>query len=103
MLKAMLTISFCRRLLPDAKEVVEMQLQFLDLLIAKENGAVPVDAAVRADLIDLMAHVLVVVFQEEGKRSDDRRCLHFQNQAGAPDAQSNRLLAPVQRQAGSPE
>jgi hypothetical protein len=61
----MLTISFCKRLLPDAREVVEMQLKFLDLLVAKENGAGPLDAAVRADLIDLMARVLVVVFQEE--------------------------------------
>ena len=42
----MLTISFCKRLLPDAREVVEMQLEFLDLLIAKEDGAVPLDAAV---------------------------------------------------------
>jgi hypothetical protein len=99
----MLTISFCKRLLPDAREVVVMQLQFLDLLIAKEDGAVPLDAAVRADLIDLMARVLVVVFQEEERRIDDRRCLHFQNQAGTPGAQSDRLLAPVQRQAGSPE
>jgi hypothetical protein len=97
----MLTISFCKRLLPDAREVVEMQLQFLDLLIAKENGAVPLDAAVRADLIDLMARVLVVVFQEEGRRVDDRRYLQFQNQAGAPGAQSDRLLAPIKREAGS--
>jgi hypothetical protein len=53
----MLTISFCKGLLPDAREVVEMQLQFLDLLIVEESGAVPLDAAVRADLIDLMARV----------------------------------------------
>lgn len=99
----MLTISFCKRLMPDAREVVVMQLQFLDLLIAKEDGAVPLEAAVRADLIDLMARVLVVVFQQEGRRVDDRRCLQFQNQTGAPGAQSDRLLAPVQRQAASPE
>src|SRR5215470_13863316 len=103
MLKAMLTISFCKRLLPDAREVVEMQLHFLDLLIANQNGAVPLDAAVRADLIGLMARVLVVTFQEEGRRLDDRRCLPFQNKAGALGAQSDRLLAPVQREAGSPE
>ena len=99
----MLTISFCKRLLPDAREVVEMQLQFLDLLIAKEDGAVPLDAAVRADLIDLMARVLVVVLQEEGRKVDDRRFLQFQNQAGASGTQSDRLLTPVERQAGSPE
>jgi hypothetical protein len=48
-----------------------MQLQFLDLLIAEESEVVPLDAAVRADLIDLVARVLVVVFQEEGGRVDD--------------------------------
>jgi hypothetical protein len=98
----MLTISSCKRLLPDAREVVEMQLQFLDLLIVEESGAVP-DAAVRADLIDLMARVLVVVFQEEGRKVDDRRFLQFQNQAGAPGTQSDRLLTPIERQAGSAE
>jgi hypothetical protein len=99
----MLTISSCKRLLPDAREVVEMQLQFLDLLIVEESGAVPLDAAVRGDLIDLMARVLVVVFQEEGRKVDDRRFLQFQNQAGAPGTQSDRLLTPIERQAGSAE
>jgi hypothetical protein len=99
----MLTITFCKRLLPDAREVVEMQLQFLDLLIGEEDGPVPLDAAVRADLIDLMARVLIVVFQEEGRRVDDRRFLQFQNQAGTPGAESDSLLAPVQRQAGPAE
>jgi hypothetical protein len=103
MLKTKLTISFCKRLSPDAKEVVEMQLQFLDLLIAKENGAVPLDAVVRADLIDLMARVLVVVFQEEGGRVDNRGCVQFQNQAGALGSQSHRLPAPVQRETGPAE
>ena len=45
-----------------------VQLQFLDLMIPKECG-VPTDAATRADLIDLMARVLVVVFHEEGEAS----------------------------------
>jgi hypothetical protein len=49
-----------------------VQLQFLDLMIAKECGAVPMDAATRVDLIDLMARVLVVVFHEEGGRVNDR-------------------------------
>src|SRR5215831_171236 len=79
-LSSILTIRGCRD-----------ELEFLDLLIAKENGAGPLDAAVRADLIDLMARVLVVVFQEEGRRVDDRRSLQFQNQAGAPGAQSDCL------------
>jgi hypothetical protein len=99
----MFTVTCCKRLWPDAREVVEMQLQFLDLLIAEKDGAVPLDAAVRTDLIDLMARVLVVVFQEEGRKHDDRRFLQFQNQAGALGAQSDRLLTPVQRQTGSAE
>ena len=85
------------------REVAEMQLQLLDLLIARENGAVPLDAAVRADLIDLMARVLVVIFQEEGGRVDNRGFVQFQNQAGALSSQSDRLLAPVQRETGPAE
>jgi len=49
-----------------------VQLQFLDLMIRKENEAVPVDAKARADLIDLMARILVAVFQVEGGKTDDR-------------------------------
>jgi hypothetical protein len=80
-----------------------MQLELLDLLIEKENGAVPLDAAVRAELIDLMARVLVLVFQKEGGELDDRGFVQLQNQAGAFGPQSNRLLAPVQREAGPAE
>ena len=49
-----------------------VQLQLLDLMIPKECGAVPMDAATRADLIDLMARVLVVVFHEEGGSVNDQ-------------------------------
>jgi hypothetical protein len=80
-----------------------MQLKFLDLLIRKENEAVPMDAAVRADLIDLMARVLVVVFHEEGGRVDDRGPVQFEDQAGAPGSQSDRLPTAVQRQTGTAE
>jgi hypothetical protein len=59
-------------MLTDAREVIVVQLQLLDLMIGKENEAVPMDAAARADLIDLMARILVVVFQAEGGRVDDR-------------------------------
>jgi hypothetical protein len=61
-----LTITFRKRALADARKVVVVQLQFLDLMIPKECGAVPIDAATRAALIDLMARVLVAVFHEEG-------------------------------------
>jgi hypothetical protein len=99
----MFTITFGKRLLTDAKEVVVMQLKFLDLLIRKENEAVPMEAAARADLIDLMARVLVVVFHEEGGRVDDRSLVQSQNQAGAPGSQSDRLPAAVYRQTGTAE
>src|ERR1700746_1586205 len=38
-------------------------------MIPKECRAVPMDAATRVDLIDLMARVLVAVFHEEGEGS----------------------------------
>ena len=44
-----------------------VQLQLLDLMISKECGAVPMDAATRADLIDLIARVIAAVFHEEGR------------------------------------
>jgi hypothetical protein len=98
----MFTITFCRRLLTDAREVSVLQLQFLDLVIRKENEVVPMDAAARADLIDLMARVLVAVFQAKGK-VDDGSPIQPQNQAGAPGSQSHRLLAAIQREIGTAE
>ena len=49
-----------------------MQLQLLDLMIRNESATAPIDAATRADLIDLMARILVVVFHKEGGKDDDR-------------------------------
>jgi hypothetical protein len=43
------------------------QLQLLDLMISRECGAVPMDAATRADLIDLMARVIAAVVEKETK------------------------------------
>ena len=51
-----------------------MQLQLLDLMIPKECDAVRMDAATRADLIDLMARVLAAVFHEEGRTVNDTHC-----------------------------
>jgi len=59
-----------------------VQIQLLDLRMRNENGAVPLDAATRADLIDLMARVLVVVFQAEGGRVDDRGFVQSQDPTG---------------------
>ena len=75
----MFTITFCKRLLADVREVVVEQLQLLDQMIPTECGAVPMDAVTRADLIDLMARVLVAVFHEEGGRVNDRGPVQSQN------------------------
>jgi hypothetical protein len=50
-----------KRAFADSREVVVVQLQLLDLMIPKECDAVPMDAATRADLIDLMARALVAL------------------------------------------
>jgi hypothetical protein len=87
--------------LADAKEGVVVQLKLLDLMIRID--AVPMDAKARADLIDLMARVLVAVFQAEGGKIDDRDAVQSQDQAGAPGSQSHRLPATVQRETSSAE
>ena len=46
------------------------QLQLLDLMIRTEKVAVPMDATVRANLIDLMASILRAVFHAEGGVDD---------------------------------
>ena len=68
----MFTITFSKRLLTHTREVIVVQLQLLDLMIRKESALVPISAAARGDLIDLMARILVVVFHKEGGRVDDR-------------------------------
>ena len=57
------------------------QLQLLDLMIRTEKVAVPIDATVRANLIDLMASILMAVFHAEGG-VDDRGPVQSQDQAG---------------------
>ena len=63
-------MTFCKRPLADAREVMVVQLQLLDLMIRKGSGAVSMDAATRADLINLMARVVMAVFHEEGGSND---------------------------------
>jgi hypothetical protein len=89
--------------LTDAKEVIVVQLQFLDLMIRTENEDVPMDATARADLIDLMARILVAIFQVEGEKVNDRDPVQSQDQAGAPGSQSHRLPTAVQRETGTAE
>ena len=47
------------------------QLQLLVLKIPTEDVAVPMDATARTELIDLMARILVLIFQAEGGTVDD--------------------------------
>jgi hypothetical protein len=101
-LRIAFTLIFSKQL-THAREVSVRQIQLLDLAIAKEEVAVPIDALTRTELIDLMARILMVVFQTEGGRVDDRASLQSQNQAGASGAQSHCLPAAIQRQAGPTE
>jgi hypothetical protein len=95
------TITFCQLRLMNAREVIVEQLELLGLMIRKESGIAPVDAMVRADLVDLMARILVAVFQAEGGRVDDRASLQSQDQAGASGAQGDRLLTAIERETGA--
>ena len=61
-----------------------VQLKLLDLMIRNQSEAVPMDGKARAELIDLMARILVAVFQVEGGKGDDRDAVQSQDQAGAP-------------------
>jgi hypothetical protein len=96
------TITFSQSQLMYAREVIVVQLELMGLMI-RETPAVPVNAMVRADLVDLMARCLIAVFQAEGGRLDDRTSLQSQDQARALGTQGNRLLAAIERQASTPE
>jgi hypothetical protein len=89
--------------LTNAKEGAVVQLKLLDLMIRTQGEAVPMDAKARADLIDLMARVLVAVFQAEGGKIDDGDAVQSQDQTGAPGSQSHRLPAAVQRETSTAE
>ncbi len=60
-----------------------LQVQLLLLsLVRTEEELVPVDVTVRAELVDLMAHMLVTVFRTEERRADERGSVQSQDQAG---------------------
>jgi hypothetical protein len=77
------------------------QLELSGLMIRGESEIVPVDATVRADVVDLMARILVAVFQAKGERVDDGASLQSQDQAGASGAQGDRLLTTIERETGA--
>jgi hypothetical protein len=60
-----------------------LQLQLLDLTRTEEE-IVPVEVAGRAELVNLMAHILVTVFQTETRRLNERTSIQSQDQAGTP-------------------
>jgi hypothetical protein len=75
------TITFCKRLWTGAREVIMLQLQLLSLARTEEE-LMAVDETVRADLVGLMARILVTVFQTEARRIDERAVIQSQDQAG---------------------
>jgi hypothetical protein len=60
-----------------------LQLQLLDLTRTEEE-IVPVEVTGRAELVNLMAHILVTVFQTETRRLNERTSIQSQDQAGTP-------------------
>ena len=58
-----------------------LQLPLLSLTRTEEE-LVPVDVPVQAELVSLMAHILVTVFQTEERRTDERDSIQLQDQAG---------------------
>ncbi|HEY1581082.1 MAG TPA: hypothetical protein VGF82_28775 [Terracidiphilus sp.] len=60
-----------------------LQLQLLSLA-RREEELVTVDETVSAELVDLMARILVTVFQTEARRTNERASIQSQDQAGTP-------------------
>jgi hypothetical protein len=58
-----------------------LQLQLLSLTETEEE-LVPVDVTVRAELVGLMARILVAIFQTEARRINDGAAIQSENQAG---------------------
>jgi hypothetical protein len=63
----------------DAREVSVLQLQLLVLKIPTESVAVPMGAKAQTEIIDLMARILMVVFQAEGGTVDARDTVQSQD------------------------
>jgi hypothetical protein len=61
----------------DAREVIMLQLPLLSLMRTEEE-LVPVNVPARAELVALMAQILVMVFQPE-VRTDERASVQSQD------------------------
>lgn len=51
-------------------------------LARSEEELVPIDVTARAELVGLMARILVTVFQTQVRRTDERASVQPQDQAG---------------------
>lgn len=51
-------------------------------LARTEEELVPIDVTARAELVGLMARILVTVFQTQVRRTDERASVQPQDQAG---------------------
>jgi hypothetical protein len=84
-----------------AREVIVKQLELSGLVIREESGIVPVDATMHVYLVDLMARILVAVFEAKGERVDDGASLQSQDQARASGAKGDHLLTAIERKTGA--
>ena len=62
-----------------------LQLPLLSLTRTEEE-LVSVDVPVQAELVSLMTHILVTVFQTEVRRIDERASIQSQDHAGTSGA-----------------
>jgi hypothetical protein len=74
-------ITFCNRPLTAVREVIMLQLQLLEVSRTEEE-LVLVEATTRADVIQLMARILVTVFQTEHRSANESTSMQSQDQAG---------------------
>ena len=72
-----------------------LQLQLLNLARTEED-LVTVEVPVQGDLLDLMARILVTVFQAEEREKNERGSIQSENQARAFGQESHCLLAPIE-------
>ena len=68
-----------------AREIVMLQLQLLSL-VRTEEELVAVEAAGRPELLDVMARILITVFQAQEREKDERASIQPQDHAGTPGA-----------------
>jgi hypothetical protein len=74
------------------REVVVPQL----LLFRTKEKPVPVGEGVRAELVGLMARILVTVFQTEVRKTDERASIQSQDQAGTLGSEGDRLRTAIE-------